>query len=119
MPKSTTNLDLQKRLAEFVDASGGVRPASRLMGLEHTMVWRFTETGRAIPRTHQAISAALAKHESATEKAPRGTASGSSEVGGVPLANVDLLFLRNLCSSVITLIDNYNGAGSNLAPPRG
>lgn len=119
MPKSTPDTALQKKLTDFVDANGGVRPAARILKLDHTAVWRFIQFGRAIPRTHRAIRTALIANESATESATIGTAADLSSRGGAQLVEGDLLLLRNFCSSVIALIDNYKGAGNDLAALRG
>jgi hypothetical protein len=115
MPKSRVDPQLQRKLEEFVLAEGGVRSAARSLELEHTMVWRFLQQGRAIPKNHQAITNALQRQKIATDNATKATASYLRRPKS-ELTSEDLAMVRRMCTSVIALIDNYNGAGEEIAP---
>lgn len=120
MPKSRVDPRLQKKLEAFVLHSGGVRSAARLLELEHTMVWRFLQQGRAIPRNHEAITAALQRQEFATNSATNSATNAAGRGGWLDseLTPEDLALVRRLCASVIALIDGYGGAGEEIAAIR-
>ncbi len=115
MPKVSEDLVLQQRLAVFVDSCGGTRQAAKRLELEHTMVWRFHKSARAIARNQLAISAALNRQKTATatENATENAAAHSIVPTPVPVG--DLAALRTFCLSVLALIDNYNRPGGGLA----
>lgn len=117
MPKSRADPQLQNALKEFVLSEGGVRSAARLLELEHTMIWRFLQQGRAIPKNHKSIALALQRQKIATDIATKATTPGQT-LSNAELTLEDLAMVRRLCASVIALIDRYDGASEEIAALR-
>ena len=79
------------------------------------MVNRLMKGGRVIERNRTAASSALDRHESATATATATENATASPQTARTISPSELTALRDLCTSVLALIDNYNSTGGALA----
>lgn len=108
MPKVEQDLPLQRRLQEFVDRHRSVRSAAHLLGVNHSSLSRFLESGMAVAGTRREYSAALDR-EAARSETPVADSVADVAVSGHRLAERELRQIRRTCESVLALLDAYEG----------
>lgn len=114
MPRTDCDKPLQNRLRQVVQELGSPSAAAKQLGLQKTLVWRFYNHGRAIPKSRAALEAALdAYAHQVTQKVE---SEINSETNGslLQLAGLspdEFRAMRKLFQGVVTMMDIYERGG--------
>lgn len=106
MPKVVPDDRLAEQVRTFVDICGGCGSAARKLGVNRASLWRFCQSGRAIPRTRARLIAGLSEQESATEATENATIETTNPVPA-SISFDDLARLRAFFQTMIMLVDAF------------
>ncbi|WP_428002247.1 hypothetical protein [Acidovorax sp.] len=110
MPKCVLDEVLQEQAKTVVEQFGGnVAAAASALSIDRTKFWRFVQSGKALTRTREEISAGVLRFV-AKKATQQNETKQQTDTSLAPWTLEEAASIRSFCQKVIALIDFYEAS---------